>query len=123
MNEYYVFPTKAEAEACMNFINGSSWFPITPNKKGVPNPNAKKVLRWAGPKALKELVSGEWAVPRVPVYELDRFNVPQSERDSFLSAYGSDIRTLTRADFKPVWTGTREYSQRAFPQREFMHGY
>jgi hypothetical protein len=99
--EYYVFATKPEAEACMTAINGTSWFPITGNKKGVPNPTATKTTKWSGTRSLKELASGGWAVPRVPTSKLDLVEVPQAERDAFLAVYGNDIRTLSRIDFLP----------------------
>ena len=45
------------------------------------------------------MLSGEWAVPRIPVARLDFLGVSQSERDEFMAVFGQDIRILTRQDF------------------------
>jgi len=95
--EYYVFPTEVEAIACVNFINSTPWFPIVGKTNGVFNPDAQQTTCWVD--APTELVSGEWAVPRIPEVRLDALNVPASQRDAFLVAFGQDIRDLDRSDF------------------------
>lgn len=95
--EYYVFATQAEADACVAAINGTNWFPIVGNRAGVPDPSACQTTKWCdGP---TEMLSGEWAVPRIPTSRMDYLEVPQAERDAFLAVYGQDIRDLGVADF------------------------
>lgn len=95
--EYYVYATEPDANAAIAAINGSGWFPVVGNKNGVPNPSAQKTVAWVD--AATEMLSGEWAVPRIPEDRLDYLDVPQQDRDNFLAAYGQDIRDLTSEDF------------------------
>lgn len=97
MKEYYVFTTKGEADTCLAQINGSGWFPIVGKVAGTPAPQNTKTEKWA--LAPSELLTGEWAVPRVPTDKLDLMGVPQEDRDAFLAAFGKDIRILSSADF------------------------
>jgi hypothetical protein len=48
------------------------------------------------------MVSGEWAVPRIPESRLNYLEVPQADRDNFIAAFGQDIRQLTSADFPVI---------------------
>ena len=97
MNEYYVFPTEADAQACLDYINGTAWFPIVGNRNGQPAPDAQATERWA--EAPTEMASGEWCVPRIPESRLDALGVSQEERDAGMAAYGQDIRELSDSDF------------------------
>jgi len=95
--EYYVFATQAAGDACVAAINGTAWFPIVGKVQGVSAPDNQQTIKWCdGP---VEMLSGEWAVPRIPTARLDALEVPQAERDAFLAAFGQDIRELTPADF------------------------
>ena len=49
MAKWYRFKTKAEAEACLNFINGNSKLPITGrnSKTGELAESKTKTLKWA----------------------------------------------------------------------------
>ena len=97
MNEYYVFATEAEAQACIDYINGTPWFPIVGNRNGQPDPDAAKTEKWAD--SPTEMASGEWCVPRIPGERLDALGVPQETRDAAIAAYGQDIRVLEGSDF------------------------
>ena len=98
--EYYVFPTEVEAIACVNFINSTPWFPIVGKTNGVFNPDAQQTTYWV--ESPVELISGEWAVPRIPESRLDCISVTQEQRDAFLVAFGQDIRDLSNTDFPEV---------------------
>lgn len=100
MNEYYVFQTMQEEEACITTINSSGWFPIVGNKNGKPNPSAQQTTCWC--KEGREMLSGERAVPRIPEDRLDFLGVSKLERDEFLMAFGQDIRQLSEQDFPQV---------------------
>lgn len=97
MSEFYCFPDQTAAQACVDAINASGWFPIIGNKNGVPNPSAQHTVAWVdGP---TQMLSGEWSIPRIPTAQLDFLGVPQAQRDSFIAMFGQDIRTLTHVDF------------------------
>lgn len=100
MPEYYVFANQAGADACIAAINGTNWFPIVGSVKGKLAPNNQQTTSWCD--TGKEMLSGEYAVPRVPAHLLDALGVSQAERDAFLELFGQDIRTLTGADFPVV---------------------
>jgi len=100
MSEYYVFATEAEAQACVDYINNTPWFPIAGKVNGKPAPESNaKTTKWCN--SGTELANGEWAVPRIPESRLDTLEVPQEDRQAFLDAFGQDIRTLTSDDFPP----------------------
>lgn len=94
--EYYVFQTESDAQGCIDYINSTPWFPIIGNKDGVPNPDAQTTTCWC--ETPSEMVSNEWAVPRIPNTRLDYLEVSQSDRDNFMATFGQDIRTLTVSD-------------------------
>jgi len=95
--EYYVFATEAAAQACVDYINGTPWFPIVGTCSGQPAPTKQATTAWVD--APLEMLSGEWAVPRIPESRLDYVGVPQEDRDAFIAAFGQDIRDLTDAHF------------------------
>jgi len=95
--EYYVFQTKEESDSCINYINSTPWFPVTGIRNGTPDPAAAQTTCWCTDP--REMISGEWAVPRIPENRLDYIGVPQEDRDAFLSVFGQDIRELNRDDF------------------------
>ena len=95
--EYYVFPTQAEAQDCVNAINNSGWFPIVGKRNGVPDPTAQATTCWV--ESATEMTSGEWAIPRIPESRLDGMGVLQENRDAFLASFGQDIRELASIDF------------------------
>ncbi len=97
MSEYYVQPNETAGLNCVAAINSSGWFPIVGNVKGVPAPQNQQTTQWV--EAPIEMLSGEWAVPRIPEEKLDRAGVPQEDRDQFMAAFGQDIRTLGPEDF------------------------
>jgi hypothetical protein len=95
--EYYIFATRVESDNCLTYINNTSWFPIMGTVQGRPAPLSQHTTSWA--KESLEMVSGEWAVPRIPTARLDYLEVPQEDRDAFMTFFGQDIRILTIADF------------------------
>mgnify|MGYP000941287672 CR=1 FL=1 len=95
--KYYVFETEVDARACIDYINGTDWFPIIGQKNGVDAPESQATTSWTD--LPSEMLSTEWAVPRIPESRLDYLGVTQEERDSFLAVFGTDIRTLTSEDF------------------------
>jgi len=98
--EYYVFQTEAEALGCLNYINSTPWFPIVGKVNGVDAPNNQTTTSWA--EAPVEMLSGEWAVPRIPQSRLDYLEVSAEDRTNFLASFGQDIRTLTAEDFPVI---------------------
>lgn len=99
MNDYYVFQTKPEADACIAAINGTKWFPVIGKVNGVPAPDNAMTLRWQ-PEPL-EMLSGEWAVPRIPDKRLNALKITSATRKAFMAVFGKDVRTLTKEDFPP----------------------
>ena len=95
--EYYVFQTEAEAIACINYINATPWFPIIGECKGQPAVESQATVNWI--EEPKEMLSGEWAVDRIPETRLDYVGVPQEDRNTFIAAFGQDIRDLDSTDF------------------------
>ena len=95
--EYYVFATEAAAQACVDYINGTPWFPIVGTCSGQPAPTKQATTAWVD--APLEMLSGEWAVPRIPESRLDYVGVPQEDREAFIAAFGQDIRNLANSDF------------------------
>lgn len=95
--EFYVFSDQAGAQACIDYINSTPWFPIVGAVNGVPAPDKQMTTCWCD--TPRELVSGEWVVPRIPTSKLDALEVPQEDRDAFLAAFGQDIRSLLHSDF------------------------
>ena len=95
--EYYIFATEAGATACLDYINATPWFPIVGQSQGVPAPQNQTTTKWV--EAPSEMLTGEWAVPRIPNARLDHLEVPQGSRDAFMSAFGQDIRGLDSGDF------------------------
>ena len=98
MQDYYVFQTEQKANACVNVLNAQPYYPVRGKVKGQPaDDNKQKTERWVEAPTL--MSSGEWAVPRVPTAMLDYVGAPEEDRAGFLAVHGTDIRTLTHADF------------------------
>jgi hypothetical protein len=97
MAEFYVFNTEAEANDCINAINGTSWFPIVSSCCGELAPGKQQTTKWC--EVPREMLNGKYAVQRIPTSRLDFVGVPQAERDAFLALYGQDIRELEATDF------------------------
>jgi hypothetical protein len=96
--EYYVFQTRQQADGCLTAINSNPVFPVRGTFRGKPAPEGKcKTERWCD--APVEMLSGEWAVPRIPQERLDHLGIGEDVRGPFLAAYGNDIRELSPEDF------------------------
>lgn len=100
MNEYYCFPTEQKANACVNVLNAQPYYPIRGKTLGRDaDANKQKTEKWVD--SPLEMVSGEWAVPRVPTASLDYVGTPELDRQGFLAVHGTDIRQLDGSAF--VW--------------------
>jgi len=98
--DYYVFQTEAQANACLAVINGAGWFPVVSRVNGVPAPDKQKAEKWCS--APVQMLSGEWAIPRIPASLLNARKVTSKKRKEFMAVFGQDIRTLTEDDFPVV---------------------
>ena len=94
---YYCFATQTEAQSCLDYINSTPWFPIVGKKLGVDDFTSQKTEMWE--ESTSELLTGEWAIPRIPDSRLDYVGVPQEDRNAFLVAFGQDIRWLEKSEF------------------------
>jgi hypothetical protein len=96
--EFYVFQTEQLANACINTLNAQPYYPVRGKVKGqLADDSKQKTERWALEPL--EMLTGEWAVPRVPTATLDYVGAPEEDRQGFLAVHGTDIRTLTSDDF------------------------
>ena len=89
--EYYVWDDEAVAQAALDYINGSGWFPITGVNAatGQPQPNKQKTERWCS--EIQERVDGKWCFPRIPESRMDAIGVPPEDRQAFLDAFNPSI--------------------------------
>jgi hypothetical protein len=89
--EYYVWDTEAEAQSALDYINGTSWFPIVGNNAatGQPAPNKQRTTKWTD--AVQQRYDGKWCFPRVPASRMDAMNVPAEDRQAFLDAFTPSI--------------------------------
>ena len=95
MAEYYIWNTEAEAQAALDFVNGTSWFPLVGNNSatGKPEPNKQQTLKWAD-SVQQRNTDGKWGFPRVPSAIMDAIGVSAEERQSFLDAFTPSIEDL-----------------------------
>ena len=95
--DHYVFSTESEAVACLEFINSAPWLPLTGKIKGRKAPETKQQTKsWAIVPV--KLITGEWAIRRLPSKVLDYAGVPDNERSDFLSAFKPEVRELKASD-------------------------
>ena len=101
MNEYYVWDTEVAAQAALDFINGTGWFPIVGRnaKTGLPAPDKQMTTKWAD--EVQERVDGKWCFPRVKEARLDALGVPAEDRQAFLDAFNPTIEEYQN-DWFPV---------------------
>ena len=85
--EYYVFETEGQAQACLDYINNSDWFPIAGTNGSIGT------TKWA--EAIQELPDGRFAFPRIPSNRLDFIGVSVQSREAFLHAFNPSIEALT----------------------------
>jgi len=106
--EYYVYTTLEEANAASVEIN--AFLPVVGLKKGLPAPLCVQTVEWVKEPSL--MLSGEYAIPRIPQERLDNAGepvevdgvwgypgIPMQDRVDFIAAHGQDIRVLTSNDF------------------------
>jgi len=103
MNEYYVWDNEPQAQAALDYINGSGWFPIVGNNAatGEPAPDKQTTTCWVS--EISERLDGKWCFPRVPSERLDYIGVPEEDRQAFLNVFAPTIE---------------EYDDSWFPQEE-----
>lgn len=101
MSEYYVWDTEAEAQAALDYINGTGWFPITGRnaKTGELAPDKQKTTKWAD--QVLERVDGRWVFPRIPASIMDAVGVPEADRQAFLDTFTPVIEEY-QDDWFPV---------------------
>jgi hypothetical protein len=90
-NEYYVWDTEVQAQAALDYINGSGWFPIVGVNAatGEPQPDKQQTTSWAS--EVLERVDNKWCFPRIPEARLDAIGVPANDRQAFLDAFNPSI--------------------------------
>jgi hypothetical protein len=97
--EYYVWDTEPEAQAALDFINTTTWFPITgvSADSGEPAVGKAKTTKWAD--SVLQRQDGKWCFQRVPESRLDAIGVPANDRQSFLDAFNPTIETYVSTWF------------------------
>ena len=107
--DHYVFKSESEAIACLDFINNSLWLPLTGKFKGQKAPETKqKTTSWAN--APIKLVSGEWAIRRLPPQILDYVGVSSNDRSDFLDTFKPEIRTLNASELNASDLNASDFS-------------
>lgn len=90
LSEWYLWSTKAEADAALTAINSASAFPIL-----VPDPatgeNTVSVASWCSKS--RQTQDGRWGFPRIPTDILDEWNVSLESRAAWLAAFQPAIVT------------------------------
>lgn len=101
-NQWYTFNSEAVANAALDFINGSGWFPLEGVNKGTGAIEKDATTCWAKrPPHPILCLDGKWRFPRIPEYRLDLLGVSAEDRQSFLSAFNPTIEEYSR-DWFPV---------------------
>jgi len=92
--EYYVWDTEAQAQAALDYINNSGWFPIVGRnaKTGELQPDKQKTTCWA--EEVLERVDGKWCFPRIPESRLNALGVSKEDRQAFLNAFQPTIQVF-----------------------------
>lgn len=101
MSEYYVWDTEAAAQAALDYINNSGWFPIVGRnaKTGVLQPDKQQTTEWAS--APRERVDGKWCFSRITTDILDAVGVSAEDRQAFLDAFAPTIEEY-QDDWFPI---------------------
>ena len=104
MNEYYVWDTEVAAQAALDFINGSGWFPLVGRNagSGALEPDKQATTSWAD--AVRERVDGKWIFHRIPTEVLDHVGVLPEHRQAFLDAFVPTVEEY-QDDWFPVEEG------------------
>ena len=88
---YYTFEDKVIADQCLATIHSNDVFPI------INSEDKQSTTKWA--EEPLEMLTGSWAVPKIPDERLDTMNMPTEQRQLFLMLFGQDILDLTYDDF------------------------
>jgi hypothetical protein len=91
MNEYYVWDTEAEAQAALDYINSTEWFPVVGKNvaTGKPEPEKQQTTVWAS--EILERVDGKWCFARIPEGRMDALEVSAEDRQAFLDTFNPTI--------------------------------
>ena len=101
MSEYYVWNTEIEAQAALDFINGTDWFPIVGRnaKTGELQPDKQMTTAWTD--VVQERTDTKWCFPRVSATVMDAVGVPAEDRQAFLDTFTPVIEEY-QDDWFPV---------------------
>ena len=88
--EYYVWDTEAEAQAALDYINNSGWFPIASRNVQTGEVDAN-ILTTCWLSEVSQRLDSKWCFKRVPAARMDALGVPQEDRDAFLSTFNPTI--------------------------------
>jgi hypothetical protein len=89
MNEYYLWPTKAQAGAALANINANPAFPIQGKNAATGELVDSWTTCWV--EATVQTIDGKWGFPRVPAEILDRMGVTEAQRAAWLAAFAPEI--------------------------------
>lgn len=88
LSEWYLWLTKAEADAALAAINSNPAFPVS-----IPDPatdeNTVVVASWCS--APREMQDGRWGFPRISTEILDAWNISVASREAWLATFAPTI--------------------------------
>lgn len=88
-NEYYLWPTKAQADAALASINGHPAFPLQGRNAATGELVDSWTTCWCD--AVQETLDGRWGFPRIPAVFLDRMGISAADREAWLTGFSPTI--------------------------------
>ena len=89
MTEYYLWPTKAQADAALANINANPAFPIQGRNAATGALVDSWTTCWY--EATQEMADGRWGFPRIPPAILDAWAISEDDRAAWLAAFAPEI--------------------------------
>jgi len=92
--EYYVWPpADPRAQAALDYINGTSWFPVIGRnaKTKAYEPNKQKTTKWCEEVSVRNGTDNSLCFPKIPDVVLDAVGVPEEDRQAFLDTFQPTI--------------------------------
>lgn len=89
MTDFYLWPTKAQADAALANINGHPAFPIQGRNAKTGELADNWTTAWCD--ATQGTADGRWGFPRVPAEFLDRMGIDEAQRAAWLAAFAPEI--------------------------------
>ena len=89
MTDFYLWPTKAQADAALANINANPAFPIQSRNAATGELVDNWTLRWTDAPA--QTADGRWGFPRVPAAILDLMQISAADRAAWLVAFAPEI--------------------------------